>query len=180
MKTVVALLVLGVALVGGACARSEKYGVVDSAAPAVLVKDILLSEAYGGKDVRMSGTIAMQCASSGCWFFLDDGTGRMLVDLKGLGLGLPAAGREEGPRLRHGDHRPERAGGAQRQGSRGLLNVTFWGLSTRNVLRHRTRNTLTALGITLSVLALYSILSFNGGFMRNLDEELKKTGSSSW
>jgi len=54
--------------------------------------------------------------------------------------------------------------------------VTFWGLSTRNILRHRTRNTLTALGITLSVLALYSILSFNGGFMRNLDEELKKTG----
>ena len=54
--------------------------------------------------------------------------------------------------------------------------MTFWGLSTRNVLRHRTRNTLTALGIALSVLALYSILSFNGGFMRNLDEELKKTG----
>jgi putative ABC transport system permease protein len=54
--------------------------------------------------------------------------------------------------------------------------VTFWGLSSRNVLRHRTRNVLTALGIALSVLALYSILSFNGGFMRNLDAELKKTG----
>ncbi len=54
--------------------------------------------------------------------------------------------------------------------------MTFWGLSTRNVLRHRTRNALTALGIALSVLALYSILSFNGGFMRNLDEELRRTG----
>lgn len=54
--------------------------------------------------------------------------------------------------------------------------MTFWGLSTRNVLRHRARNVLTSLGIALSVLALYSILSFNGGFMRNLDEELKKTG----
>ena len=54
--------------------------------------------------------------------------------------------------------------------------MTFWGLSSRNVLRHRTRNVLTALGIALSVLALYSILSFNGGFMRNLDVELKKTG----
>lgn len=88
MKTFVALTVLGIGLVLGACARGEKYGVVDASAPAVQVKDILLSEAYGGKDVRMSGTIAMQCASSGCWFFLDDGTGRMLVDLKGLGLGL--------------------------------------------------------------------------------------------
>lgn len=54
--------------------------------------------------------------------------------------------------------------------------MTFWGLSARNVLRHRARNLLTALGIALSVLALYSILSFNGGFMRNLDEELRKTG----
>jgi len=54
--------------------------------------------------------------------------------------------------------------------------MTFWGLSSRNVLRHRARNVLTALGIALSVLALYSILSFNGGFMRNLDAELKKTG----
>lgn len=54
--------------------------------------------------------------------------------------------------------------------------MTFWGLSSRNVLRHRTRNVLTAFGIALSVLALYSILSFNGGFMRNLDAELQKTG----
>jgi putative ABC transport system permease protein len=54
--------------------------------------------------------------------------------------------------------------------------MTFWGLSIRNILRHRARNLLTALGIALSVLALYSILSFNGGFMRNLDEELRKTG----
>jgi putative ABC transport system permease protein len=54
--------------------------------------------------------------------------------------------------------------------------MTFWGLSARNVLRHRARNVLTALGIALSVLALYSILSFNGGFMRNLDAELAKTG----
>lgn len=82
------------ALMLAGCARKERYGTLDAAAPSVQVKDILLSESYGGKDVRMSGTIAMQCASSGCWFFLDDGTGRMLVDLKGLGLGLgPRGGR---------------------------------------------------------------------------------------
>jgi hypothetical protein len=80
------------ALVIAGCAKKEQYGTVDPAAPSVKVKDVLLSESYGGKDVRMSGTIAMQCASSGCWFFLDDGTGRMLVDLKGLGLGLGARG----------------------------------------------------------------------------------------
>ncbi len=89
MRMLAALAVAGFVLAAGACARGEKYGVVDSSAPAVQVKDILLGDSYGGKDVRMSGTIAMQCASSGCWFFLDDGTGHMLVDLKGLGLGLP-------------------------------------------------------------------------------------------
>jgi hypothetical protein len=31
----------------------------------VQVKDVLLSESSGGKDMRMSGTNAMQCASSG-------------------------------------------------------------------------------------------------------------------
>lgn len=78
-----------------ACGKRELYGRIDAAAPAVQVKDVLLSDSYGGKDVRMSGTIAMQCASSGCWFFLDDGTGRMLVDLKGLGLGLgPRGGKK--------------------------------------------------------------------------------------
>ena len=92
MKMIVAAAVLGFGLVLGACARSERYGVVDTRAPSVQVKDVLLSDSYGGKDVRLSGTIAMQCASTGCWFFLDDGTGRMLVDLKGLGLGLPQRG----------------------------------------------------------------------------------------
>lgn len=83
-----ALLIVG-------CAKKEIFGTLDTSAPPVQVKDVLLSESYGGKDVRMTGTIAMQCASSGCWFFLDDGTGRMLVDLKGLGLGLgPRGGKK--------------------------------------------------------------------------------------
>lgn len=71
-----------------ACAQKERYGKIDTAAPALQVKDVLLSGSYNGKDVRLNGTIVMQCASNGCWFFLDDGTGQMLVDLKGLGLGL--------------------------------------------------------------------------------------------
>ena len=83
------------ALLVAGCAKKERYGTLDAAAPSVQVKDVMLSDAYGGKDVRMSGTIVMQCASSGCWFFLDDGTGRMLVDLKGLGLGLgPRSGKK--------------------------------------------------------------------------------------
>ena len=85
-------VVLCSAVILSGCARKERYGTVDTAAPAVQVKEVLLSEAYGGKAVRLSGKIAIQCASTGCWFFLDDGTGRMLVDLNRLGLGLPARG----------------------------------------------------------------------------------------
>jgi hypothetical protein len=90
LATLAAAACFGVLTMG--CAKKELYGTIDTGAPAVQVKDILLSESYGGKDVRMSGTIALQCASSGCWFFLDDGTGRMLIDLKGLGLGLKPSG----------------------------------------------------------------------------------------
>ena len=86
------VLMLFLAMVFAACARTEKYGALEASAPSVQVKDLLLSDSYGGKKVRLSGKIALQCASTGCWFFLDDGTGRLLVDLKGLGLGLPPRG----------------------------------------------------------------------------------------
>jgi len=91
LNTFFALFVC-VAIGAAACAKKETYGTIDKSAPAVKVKDVLLSDAYGGKTVRMSGTIVLQCASTGCWFFLDDGTGRMFVDLQGLGLGLPQRG----------------------------------------------------------------------------------------
>lgn len=93
LKTILALsLCWAIAASAGACAKKETYGKIDRSAPAVQVKDVLLGEAYNGKTVRMSGTIVLQCASTGCWFFLDDGTGRMFVDLQGLGLGLPQRG----------------------------------------------------------------------------------------
>lgn len=76
------------ALVAG-CSTGEKYGALNAAAPAVQVKDVLLDAANAGREVRLKGKITVQCASSGCWFFLQDGTGQILVDLQGLGLGLP-------------------------------------------------------------------------------------------
>lgn len=80
--------VLLAALAAG-CSGGEKYGSLNSSAPAVQVKDLLLDPAYAGHEVRVKGKITVQCASSGCWFFLQDATGQILVDLQGLGLGLP-------------------------------------------------------------------------------------------
>lgn len=54
--------------------------------------------------------------------------------------------------------------------------MTFFKLALKNLLRHKTRNMLTLGGITASVIVLYSILSFNEGFIANLNAELGKTG----
>ena len=88
MRRVVLAAALLAAMAFG-CSSGEKYGTLNSSAPAVQVKDILLDPANAGREVRVKGKITVQCASSGCWFFLQDGTGQILVDLKGLGLGLP-------------------------------------------------------------------------------------------
>jgi len=54
--------------------------------------------------------------------------------------------------------------------------MTFFNLALKNLLRHKTRNALTLVGITTSVIVLYSIISFNEGFITNLNQELGKTG----
>ncbi len=41
-------------------------------------------------DVRLSGRIVRQCPSAGCWFYLEDGSGKRLrVELGHLGLKFP-------------------------------------------------------------------------------------------
>lgn len=46
------------------------------------------SEEYAGRPVSLTGKIVVEC-SQGCWFFLDDGTGMIYVDLKPAGLTIP-------------------------------------------------------------------------------------------
>lgn len=49
-------------------------------------------------------------------------------------------------------------------------------LAAKNILRHRTRSTLTMLGIAASVGVLFAVLSFNIGFTEGLATELERTG----
>jgi uncharacterized protein YdeI (BOF family) len=46
------------------------------------------SEEYAGRPVSLTGKIVVEC-SQGCWFFLDDGTGLIYVDLQPAGLTIP-------------------------------------------------------------------------------------------
>ncbi len=45
-------------------------------------------DAYAGQMLSLNGKIVLECPE-GCWFFLDDGTGKIYVDLKPAGLVIP-------------------------------------------------------------------------------------------
>jgi putative ABC transport system permease protein len=57
--------------------------------------------------------------------------------------------------------------------SLGMKLVT---LARKNLMRHRIRSILTILGIAVSALTLFSILSFNGGYDEALKEEVNSSG----
>ncbi|MFO7812976.1 MAG: hypothetical protein R6V21_08415 [Pelovirga sp.] len=92
MKNMVFASVLVVALFLAACSGdSDKYGAgVDPAAPKVQVKDIFLQPDLMGKTVTLEGRIVSQCASNGCWFYLQDETGQVYIDLSSNGFELPS------------------------------------------------------------------------------------------
>jgi uncharacterized protein YdeI (BOF family) len=79
--------VLGFALAG---CSAEKYGSgIDSSARKVQVKDIVLYPELQGQRVTIEGRIVTQCMSNGCWFFLEDGTGQIFVNLAPNNFSLP-------------------------------------------------------------------------------------------
>lgn len=69
---------------------SDKYGQMGENLPTVTVRDAVLKADLAGKEVKVEGKIITQCLSNGCWFILQDATGKMLIDLKFLNLGLPS------------------------------------------------------------------------------------------
>jgi uncharacterized protein YdeI (BOF family) len=69
--------------------NSEKYGVDITEKGVVNTKDILANpDKYLGQTLRLEGTIVRECPS-GCWFFLEDETGTIYVDINPSGLSIP-------------------------------------------------------------------------------------------
>ncbi|MEW6676214.1 MAG: hypothetical protein AB1348_09495 [Nitrospirota bacterium] len=56
--------------------------------PFVKVKEVYLNPALQGKVVNLEGEIVSQCFSAGCWFFLKDETGAILIDLAPSNLSI--------------------------------------------------------------------------------------------
>jgi uncharacterized protein YdeI (BOF family) len=91
MKKMLLGSILAVSLFLAACSGSEKYGAgIDANAPKVQVKDIFLRPDLMGQKVTLEGRIVSQCASNGCWFYLQDETGQVYIDLSRNGFELPS------------------------------------------------------------------------------------------
>jgi uncharacterized protein YdeI (BOF family) len=88
-KLLAYVLVISFSLV--ACSGGEQYGAgVDPGAPRVQVKEMFLRPDLMGKKVTLEGRIVSQCASNGCWFYLQDDTGQVYIDLSRNGFELPS------------------------------------------------------------------------------------------
>ncbi len=76
-----------------AACSGDQYGAgVDPQAPLVTVKDVYIDTSLQGKLVSLEGNIIGQCgAPEKCWYFMEDATGRIFVNLKPANFSLPAA-----------------------------------------------------------------------------------------
>jgi len=87
---IILLVILGVSgCSGNSSDNSERYGVDITEKKVVSVKDIYTNpNEYLNQTVRLEGEIVREC-SSGCWFFLEDKTGTIYVDINPSGLSIP-------------------------------------------------------------------------------------------
>jgi len=87
---IIILIILGISgCSGNSSENSQKYGVDVTEKEVTSVKDILgNSDEYFDKTIRLEGKIVRECPS-GCWFFLEDETGTIYVDINPSGLSIP-------------------------------------------------------------------------------------------
>lgn len=87
LNNAVYCLILFLILIG--CSKENYGGSIDTSAPTVQVKEVFLDHSLVGKKVNLKGVIVTQCQSSGCWFFLNDGTGQVFINLAPKNFTLP-------------------------------------------------------------------------------------------
>jgi len=89
MRKLLLIFTLIITLLLAGCS-DEKYGAgIDSSVPKVKVKDLFLQQDLLGREVTLEGKISSQCQSNGCWFFLQDETGQLFIDMATNKFSLP-------------------------------------------------------------------------------------------
>ena len=87
---IIILIILGISgCTGNSSENRERYGVDITEKGVVNTKDILANpDKYLGQTLRLEGKIVRECPS-GCWFYLEDETGTIYVDINPSGLSIP-------------------------------------------------------------------------------------------
>ncbi len=91
LKLTVAVLCAVLALAVCACNTPPAPTTLATGKPATAttVRELMDHSAdYADRTVNVTGTIVIECPE-GCWFFLDDGTGKLYIDLQPAGLSIP-------------------------------------------------------------------------------------------
>ena len=95
MKTIKLLFVAGLLSIAGiiisGCSKGELYGeAIPEDMEITKIKSILSDpDSFTEKEVKIEGTLGQVCPS-GCWFFvLDEGGGKIYVDINPAGLAIP-------------------------------------------------------------------------------------------
>jgi len=84
---IILLVILNVAGCSGS--NSKKFGADITEEKVAEVKDIFTNpDKYLNQTVKLEGKIVRECPS-GCWFFLEDKTGKIFVDINPSGLTIP-------------------------------------------------------------------------------------------
>ncbi len=89
MQAMTRLFIFILLLFMWSCTKEQYGGNIDHSAPLVKVKDVYLNPSLRDKKVNLKGIIITQCQSNGCWFFINDGTGQIFINLAPKGFTLP-------------------------------------------------------------------------------------------
>lgn len=71
------------------CSAEKHGGEINRELQTIKVKDVMLNPSLQGQTVNLEGIITSQCMSNGCWFFLNDGTGQIYINLAPKAFAIP-------------------------------------------------------------------------------------------
>ena len=88
-------------IVVAACSGGETLGDgVSADAPEVSIQAAITDPELRREMITLEGTIISICPSRGCWFYLRDDTGQIVVDLAPNDMALPRDNRSPGAKTR--------------------------------------------------------------------------------
>ncbi len=102
IRTCFAIFLLPAALVGAAaCSGGETLGDgINTDAREVSIQAAITDPELRRGQVTLEGTIVSTCPSRGCWFYMRDDTGQIVVDLAPSDMAIPRDKRSPGAKTR--------------------------------------------------------------------------------